>query len=164
VSHPREDVFYAVSFRVLPQDYIDYHEWAMAFLKEYVFEIDAEAKQVVRHWAAGRETPAHINSDLTLSDQELIFCNGGSQSIVLLDLASFAEYRVIDERPAAMEQLRRPREIVTQVYDVLARGGVFTSTRHLFAALRVSRFSLLDSVYACQLSRDQTLPSRRIGA
>ena len=39
--HPREDKFFAVSFRVAPQDYIDWHEWGMAFLKEYAFEIDA---------------------------------------------------------------------------------------------------------------------------
>ena len=96
VCHRSQDLFYAVSFRVLPQDYVDYHEWAMAFLKEYVFKIDAETKQIVRHWASGRETPAHINSDLTLSDHELIFCNGGSQSIVFLDLSSFAEFRVLE--------------------------------------------------------------------
>jgi hypothetical protein len=37
------------------------------------------------------------------------------------------------------------------------RGGVFNNTRHLLGALRVSRFSLLDSIYACQLSQDQSL-------
>ena len=37
----------------------------MAFLKEYAFEIDAaQAKLYLRHWAAGREIPAHINSDV----------------------------------------------------------------------------------------------------
>jgi hypothetical protein len=34
VNHPSRDLFYCVSFRVLPQDHVDYHEWAMAFLKE----------------------------------------------------------------------------------------------------------------------------------
>ena len=53
--------------------------------------------------------------------------------------------------------LERPREVTTQVYDVLARGNVFTSNRHILGALRVSRFSLLDSIYATQLSRDQSL-------
>lgn len=55
--HPKEDIFYAVSFRVAPQDYRDYHEWGMAFLKEYAFEIDARQKRVRRHWAAGRRFP-----------------------------------------------------------------------------------------------------------
>jgi hypothetical protein len=151
------DLFYAPSFRVEPQDHVDWHDWAMAFKKEYVFEIDAADKVVVRHWSAGREIPAHINSDLTLSDTELIFCNGGSQTIVCIDLATFAKFRVIDEKPDLTTQFQHPREIATQAYDVLARGNLFTNSQHLLAALRVSRFSLLDSVYAAQLSADQSL-------
>jgi hypothetical protein len=157
VNHPTQDLFYCVSFRVLPQDNIDYHEWAMAFLKEYAFEIDAASKQVVRHWACTREMPAHINSDVTISDRELIFCNGGSQTIIFIDLETFADFRVIDERPDFLTQIKNPRQVATQVYDVLARGGLFTSTRHIMGSLRVSRFALLDSIYACQLSKDQTL-------
>lgn len=45
---------------------------AMAYLKEYVFETDAEHGQVLRHWTAPRETPAHINSDVCVSNRELI--------------------------------------------------------------------------------------------
>jgi hypothetical protein len=157
VTHPTKDLFYAVSFRVLPQDYVDYHEWAMAFMKEYAFELDAESATVVRHWACGRETPAHINSDVTISDTELIFCNGGSQTIVFIDLETFAQFRIIDERPNLYTSLGKKRQIATQVYDVLARGGLFNATRHLFGAMRVSRFALIDSIHACQLSRDQTL-------
>src|SRR5262245_18176794 len=33
--HRELDYFYPVSFRVLPQEYVDYHQWAMAFFKEY---------------------------------------------------------------------------------------------------------------------------------
>lgn len=157
LPHPSEDLFWAVSFRVAPMDRVDYHEWGMAFLKEYVFEIDAAEGRVVRHWSAGRETPAHINSDLTASDSELIFCNGASQSIIFLDLAGFRRWRMIDERPDAAMLAQRPREVATQVYDVLARGNLFTNSQHILGALRVSRFSLLDSVYACQLSSNQRL-------
>ena len=157
VAHPTKDLFYAVSFRVLPQDHVDYHEWAMAFLKEYAYEIDPAERAILRHWAASRETPAHINSDVTISDRELIFCNGGSQTIVCVDLESLATFRIIDERPDLKTSLRHGRTMATQVYDVLARGGLFTSTRHLFGALRISRFTLLDSVHACQISGDQTL-------
>jgi hypothetical protein len=157
MPHATADIFYCVSFRVLPQDYVDYHEWGMAFLKEYAFEIDAIGKRVLRHWATGRETPAHINSDITLSDKELIFCNGGSQSIVCIDLETFSNFRIIDERPDFKTAMEHPREMATQVYDALARGNVFTNSRHFLGALRVSRFTLLDSVYACQISRDHRL-------
>ena len=157
LPHPTEETFYAISFRVAPTDRVDYHEWSIAFLKEYVFEIDAERGVVRRHWATGRETPAHVNSDIAISDSELIFCNGGSQSIVFLDLATLAQHRMIDERPDAAMLASRPREVATQAYDVLARGNVFGNSQHILGALRVSRFSLLDSVYACQLSSDQRL-------
>ena len=112
---------------------------------------------MLRHWSAGREVPAHINSDLALSDQELIFCNGGSQSIVGLDLRSFAKFRLIDERPSLAAQMGRPREVLNQIFESFARGNVFSNSQHFLGALKVSRFSLLDSVYACQLSADQSL-------
>jgi hypothetical protein len=157
LPHRTQEVFYAISFRVAPMDRVDFHEWGMAWMKEYVFEIDAATGRVRRHWATGRETPAHINSDIALSDSELIFCNGGSQSILFLELEHMARHRMIDERPDAAALAQRPREVATQVYDVLARGNLFGNSQHLLGALRVSRFSLLDSVYACQLSADQRL-------
>ncbi len=157
LPHRTKELFYAISFRVVPQDRVDYHEWGMAYLKEYVFEIDPVAACVTRHWATGRETPAHVNSDITMSDSELIFCNGGSQSIIFLDLDGFAQFRMIDERPALAELTQRPREVATQVFDTFVRGNVFSNSQHFLGALRVSRFSLLDSVYGCQLSADQSL-------
>lgn len=157
VPHPYKDLFYAVSFRVMPQDHVDYHQWAMAFFKEYAFEIDAKEKRVVRHWACGREIPAHINSDVTISDTELIFCNGGSHTIIFIDLESFSAFRIIDERPSLSEVMEHKRTMATTVYDSLVRGGFFTANQHLLGALRISRFRLLDSVHACQLSKDQTL-------
>jgi len=156
-THSSEDLFYTVSFRVVPQDYIDYHEWGLAYLKEYAFEIDPANKQVLRHWACGREVPAHFNSDIITSTTELIFCNGASQSIVCIDLESFTNFRVIDEKPDLRTTLEHPREIATQVYDTFGRGTFFTNSRHFFNALRASRFSLLDSIYGCQLSGDQSL-------
>lgn len=155
--HPTKDLFYAVSFRVAPQDGRDWHEWGMAYLKEYAFEIDPAGPCITRHWATGRDTPAHINSDITVSDDELIFCNGGSASIVCVDLDGFARFRVIDAKPDLAAQVARPREMARTVIDSLSRGNVFTNSRHFVGALQVSRFSLLDSIYGCQLSRDQSL-------
>lgn len=157
-AHPTKELFYCVSFRVLPQDHVDYHEWAMAFLKEYAFEIAADTGQVLRHWSAGREIPAHINSDICLSDRELIFCNGGSQTVMAIDLDDFASFRcLVDERPDVAAHLERPREVVSQVADIFTRGNFFSNSRHFLGALQVSRMALLDSIYGCQLSANQTL-------
>ena len=152
-----KDVFYCLSFRILPQAYEDYHEWAMAYFKEYAFEIDAESGRVLRHWVCSRDVPAHINSDITISDRELIFCTGASQTIVFIDRESFAHYRMIDERPGFETLANNKRALATQVADALCRGSLITDSRHFMSALRISRFAILDSVYACQLSEDQML-------
>jgi hypothetical protein len=157
VCHPREDVFYALSFRVQPQNGRDWHEWSMAYLKEYVFEIDAETGQVLRHWTAGHDTPAHINSDVCISDRELIYCNGGSGTIVMIDLESFRSFRMIDERPGLGKQLRAGRQAARNSVDALTRGSAVTNGHQFLAGLRVSRGTLIDSVYACQVSADQSL-------
>lgn len=157
VADPARDLFYALSFRVLPQEGRDWHEWAMAFLKEYAFEIDAATGRVLRHWAAGREVPAHINSDVVLSDGELIFCNGASQSIVMIEREHLARWRMIDERPDMATVLGQRKALGTQIADALSRGNVLHETRHFLSALRISRWAVLDSVYACQLSADQRL-------
>lgn len=157
ITDPVRDVFYGLSFRVLPQAYRDYHEWAMAFLKEYAYEIDAETGQVLRHWACSRDVPAHINSDVTLSDKELIFCTGASQTIVFIDRETLAHYRMIDERPDLDAVLANRRAVGKQIADALSRGNPGTESRHFLSALRISRFAVLDSVYACQLSEDQSL-------
>ncbi|MFF5716784.1 hypothetical protein [Streptomyces buecherae] len=157
ICHPSEERFYALSFRVRPQEGWDWHEWAMAYFKEYVFEIDAESGQVLRHWTGGQSVPAHINSDVCISDRELIYCNGGSGTIIMIDLDDFASYRVIDERPRLPAQVRTARQAVRQVADAFTRGSPVPSSKHFVGALRVSRGTLIDSVYACQLSADQSL-------
>lgn len=157
VADGKGDVFYALSFRVHPQGGRDWHEWAIAHLKEYAFEIDAESARVLRHWSAGRDIPAHINSDLTLSDGELIFCNGASQTIVMIERESFARWRMIDERPGLEALADNKAAFAAQLADALTRGNIVAESRHFLAALRISRYAVLDSVYACQLSADQSL-------
>jgi hypothetical protein len=44
-----------------------------------------------------------------------------------------------------------------QVTDAFTRGSPIASSRHFLGALRVSRGTLLDSVYACRPSADQSL-------
>jgi hypothetical protein len=155
--HPENDVIYALSFRVAPQDGNDWHEWGMSYFREYAYEIDAESGQVLRHWSAGREVPAHVNSDVCVSDRELIFCTGGSQTVVLISLDDMSTTRIVDERPGTGEQLLHARQAATTVVDAFTRGNVFTNSRHFVGALRVSRGVLFDGIYACQLSADRSL-------
>ena len=157
VCHPREDRFYALSFRVQPQEGRDWHEWGIAQFKEYVFEIDAATGQVLRHWSTGQDTPAHVNSDVCISDKELIYCNGASGTVVMIDLEDFASYRILDARPGFFARLRAGRQAFRTLADALTRGPILSGGHHHMRALRVSRGCLVDSVYACQLSADQSL-------
>ncbi|HSV80063.1 MAG TPA: hypothetical protein VLK85_12805 [Ramlibacter sp.] len=155
--HPRADRFYALSFRVQPQEGRDWHEWGIAQFKEYVFEIDAATGQVLRHWSTGQDTPAHINSDVCISDRELIYCNGASGTVVMIDLENFASYRILDVRPGLFARLRAGRQALRTLADALTRGPILSGGHHHMRALRVARGCLVDSVYACQLSADQSL-------
>lgn len=157
VCHPVLDVFYAISFRVHPSDRTDYAHWGMAWLRQYAFEIEAEHGQVLRHWAADRDLPAHINSDVTISDTELIFCTGGSQTVVLVDLLTMTHHRLIDEHPGALGSMSYPRQSLNTIGESLMRGNIFNNAQLYGEALRVSRGSLIDGIYACQLSADQSL-------
>ena len=157
VCHPVLDVFYAISFRVTPADRSDWEHWGMAWLRQYAFEIDAEEGRVVRHWAADRDVPAHINSDVTISDSELIFCTGGSHTVVLVDLLTLSHHRLVDEHPGALEGLALTRQSMASVADSFMRGNFFSNSQAYAASLRVSRGALVDGIYACQLSADQTL-------
>lgn len=157
VCHPTLDIFYAISFRVLPSGGGDWQQWGMAYFREYAYEISAESGEILRHWSAGREVPAHINSDICISDTELIFCTGGSQTVVLIDLETMSSHRLIDEHPGLLGQWEYPRQISSTVFDTVSRGSFFTES-HLYAtAFQVTRGSLFDGIYATQLSADQTL-------
>ena len=157
VCHPVLDVFYAISFRVNPADRSDWEHWGMAWLRQYAFEIDAEDGRIVRHWAADRDLPAHINSDVTISDSELIFCTGGSHTVVFVDLLTLSQHRLIDEHPGALESLELSRQSATSVAEAVMRGNFFGNSQLYAESLRVSRGALVDGIYACQLSADQTL-------
>ena len=157
VCHPVLDVFYAISFRVNAADRTDYEHWGMAWLRQYAFEIDAEDGRVVRHWTADRDLPAHINSDVTISDSELIFCTGGSHTVVFVDLLTLSQHRLIDEHPGGLESLALTRQSANTVAESVMRGNFFTNSNLYAESLRVSRGALVDGIYACQLSADQTL-------
>ncbi|HEX2704888.1 MAG TPA: hypothetical protein VHM65_03955 [Candidatus Lustribacter sp.] len=157
VCHPVLDVCYAMSFRVGPSDGTDWAQWGMAYQRQYAFEIDLEECLVTRHWTGEPALPVHVNSDVTISDTELIFCTGGSHSVVLVDLATLSRVRIIDEHPGALQSLAWSRESMTTLSQVVSRANPFTNA-HLYASsLMVSRGALIDGIYACQLSADRSL-------
>ena len=156
-QHRTEDLFYPVSFRVHPADGENYHQWGIAFFKQYAYELEAGSGTVLRHWTAHRTFPAHLSSDVCMSDSELIFCAPASHAIVFIELASFARTRILDHKPGALSLLRSSRQIGSDIFESLTRGSFFSQFHQLMAATEITRFTLLDGTYACQLSADQSL-------
>jgi hypothetical protein len=76
---------------------------------------------------------------------------------VFIDRESFARWRLIDERPGLDALADNKRAVAKQLADALSRGNLLSDSRHFLSALRISRYAILDSVYACQLSSDQSL-------
>jgi hypothetical protein len=101
--------------------------------------------------------PAHINSDVTISQSELIFCTGGSQTVVLIDLDTMAATRFVDESPGAVGQWSYPRQAMSTVADTFGRGSLFADADLYVSALQITGGVLFDGIYACQLSADETL-------
>jgi len=104
VCHPYSTFSMQFRFGCCPSGAETGSSVGMAHLRQYAYEIDAESGQILRHWSAGKEVPAHINSDVCISDTELIFCTGGSQTVVLLDLETMSNHRLIDEHPGLLGQ------------------------------------------------------------
>ena len=77
--------------------------------------------------------------------------------MVLIDLATMATHRLIDENPGPPGVNRYSRQAAQTVVDSLARGSVFTNADLHLKALQVTGGTLIDGIYACQLSEDQSL-------
>ena len=92
-----------------------------------------------------------------MSRSELIYCNGASATIVFIDLESFSAHRILDVRPNFWSRLGAARQGARTAIDTMTRGSVVTNGHHHLRALRVARWTLIDSVYACQLSADESL-------
>jgi hypothetical protein len=155
--HPTKDLFYPISFRVMPTEHENYHQWGIAYFKQYAYEVDAAANSLLRHWTAHRSFPAHLSSDVCISDSELIFCAPASHAIVFIDLTTFAKTRLLDDLPGPMTLLRSLRQIGSNMYETLTRGSLSRQSHQVFSAIEITRFTNLDGTYATQLSADQKL-------
>jgi hypothetical protein len=66
-------------------------------------------------------------------------------------------HRIVDEHPGSLESWAYPRQSLTTVGESLMRANVLSNANLFAESFRVSRGSLIDGIYACQLSADQTL-------
>ena len=144
--HPVLDVFYAISFRVHPADRTTGSTGAWPGCGSTPSRSTPRTGGVVRHWAADRDVPAHINSDVTISDSraDLLHRRQPHASSSSTCETLIAGTGIIDEHPGPRRvwaTAGRRRPAWSTVSDARKR----IQQRAPYAeSLRVSRGALVD--------------------
>lgn len=155
-AHPSRDVFYAPTQRCAPQGHMEFAEYLPAHFKNYLYEIgvDAAGPRVLRHLALPKDAPAHLTSDVVVTEREVIYDCPASSTVNVVALDDFRHVRHLDERVGLLRALPRWRTAWSNLVEAMSRVDVPTHTRDFLRALRMSRFSLLDGGYGLQVSPD----------
>lgn len=151
--HPTRNIGYAATYSIASEgdDYID---WAPAYTREYIFEIDLEAAVVRRVFSTGAEFPIHLNSDLELHENTLYVASGGSHTVVEVDLDDFATTRVVKVMPGFLTRWFSCRQALRNVVGGLMRKSPYTGLHLILQTYMVTRWRSFDGVYAARVSPD----------
>ncbi len=150
--HPTKPVGYALtySFATEQEDYVD---WAPAYTREYVFEVDLPTARISRVWSCGSEFPIHLNSDVGVTeDNYLYIASGGSHTVVEIKLDSFDESRVLPCIPTMRKRIRMWRQRFKNFLGATSRRPVLINTHLILQTLQVTGWRILDGIYAARVS------------
>jgi hypothetical protein len=151
--HPTRNIGYAATYAIATEN-DDYVDWAPAYTREYIFEIDLEEAEVIRVWSCGAEFPIHLNSDLELYGDKLYVASGGSHTVVELDLGDFASTRIVDVRPGRLSRMLMVRQGLRNFGGALLRKSLFSHTHLILQTLFVTGGQVFDGVYCARVSPD----------
>ncbi len=150
--HPNKAVGYALtySFATEQEDYVD---WAPAYTREYVFEVDLISAKITRVWGCGAEFPIHLNSDVVVTDDDYLYiASGGSHTVVEIGLDGFDENRVLNCRPSYWKRARLWRQRGKNLLGSMSRRPTLTNTHFILQTLQVTGWRILDGIYAARVS------------
>jgi hypothetical protein len=131
---------------------MEFVEYTIAHFKNYLFEIDGERGEVVRHLAIPKDLPGTLTSDVIVTDEHVLYNACASGALVQVDLATFSQVRFIDERPSALRTLTALPVAAANLVEGLARVNLPTGLHVFLKALRATRFSAVDGSYGLQRS------------
>jgi hypothetical protein len=152
--HPSREVFYAPTQRCVPQGQMEFVEYVPAHFKNHLYEIEVTdgRARVARHVSIPKDFPAHLTSDVVVSEREVIYNNPASSAISAVSLEDFRGVRTLDERVGFFRALGHWRSAWSNLLEAMSRVNIPTHTHDFVKALRISRFCLLDGGYGLQLS------------
>lgn len=156
---PDKNLGYAATYTVTAEGG-NYVEWAPAYAREYIVEIDLNAwpPRITRSWSAGATYPVHLNSDLEVyvdgDDAHLYVASGGSHTVVDIDLQDFATARSVAVMPDPWTRFWQWPQRLRNAVGALARRNLPTSGHSLLQTYLVTGWRTFDGVYCCRASPD----------
>jgi hypothetical protein len=152
--HPTEDIFYAPTQRCTPQGNMEFTEYTMAHLKNYLFEIDGPSATVLRHLSIPKDMPGFLTSDVVVTDSQVLYNCCASNVIAVVDLETFSHVTYIDEKPSAFQELKHCRTGWSNLLEGFSRANLPSSVHTFIKTMRISRWSTLDGSFGLQRSPD----------
>jgi hypothetical protein len=153
--HPTRDVFYVPTQRCSPQGDMEFVEYTMAHLKNYLFEIDGPSATVTRHLSIPKDMPGFLTSDVVVTETEVLYNCCASSVIAIADLETLTRVEYIDEKPGFLRSLLHLRAGFSNLLEALSRVNLPGAVHLLFKSLRISRWGTLDGSFGLQLSPDK---------
>ncbi|MGB7622523.1 MAG: hypothetical protein WBN92_09260 [Terriglobia bacterium] len=150
--HPHKPVGYALtySFATDNENYID---WAPSYTREYILEIDLPSARVTRSWSCGAEFPIHLNSDVGVTEDNVLYvASGGSHTVVEIPLETFDESRVLSCVPSWWVRMLIVRQRLKNLLGSFSRKPTLISTHYILQTLQVTGWRIMDGIYAARVS------------
>ena len=152
--HPHKPIGYALTYSLIT-DHDDWVNWSPGFVREYIYEIDLTTAKITRTWSSAAEFPAHLNSDIEISQDEILYiASGGSHAVVEIPLERFAESRVLPCIPRWTTRAFSVRDKLHTLLGAVSRKATAGATHYMIQTLEVTGNRILDGIYATRVSPD----------
>ena len=133
---------------------MEFGEYTIAHLKNYLFEIDGPTATVTRHAAIAKDLPGALTSDVVVTADDVFYNSCASSVLIRIDMETLSKVQFIDEKPGLFKSARHLRTAWSNLVESASRTSIPTNTHTLVKALRATRWSALDGSYGLQLTPD----------
>jgi DNA-binding beta-propeller fold protein YncE len=124
-------------------------------VREYIYEIDLPTAKITRTWSSAAEFPGHLNSDVEISDDNIMYvASGGSHGVLEIPLDRFAEFRFLECIPRWTTRLFSLNDQMHTLLGAMSRKASVTSTHYMLQTLQITGWRILDGIYATRVSPD----------
>lgn len=149
--HPKKAVGYALTYSFATEDE-EFFRWSPAYTREYIFEVDLPSAKTTRIWSCGPEYPIHLNSDIGVTEDNLLYvASGGSHTVVEINLDNFTDSRVLPCVPPWWLRILTVRQQVRNFLGAFSRRRL-VDTHFILQTLQVTGWRYMDGIYAARVS------------